>query len=66
MFQMLSEMVSPEKFLSLVAFPELVDCCEMLESCFPASRIGKFFAAIATYVCDMGSCRRSVVGLMIV
>lgn len=51
-FQMLAEVVGAVKFLRLVAFLELVDIGQMLDTTIPVwlRKIGKFFTTIATSV----------------
>ena len=49
-FEVLSEVISAEELLRLVAFAKLVNVIEVLSTLIPLRRIGKFFAAISTCI----------------
>ena len=48
MFQVLAEMICPEKLLALITFCEFMDVCQMRYPCVPVVIVGKSFTAVAT------------------
>lgn len=52
---MLSEVISSEELLSLVALAEFVDLVQMFSANVPLRRVGELLAAEATDICATGA-----------
>lgn len=49
--EMLSKVVGPEEFLSLITFAEFVDMVKVFSADVPLRRVRELFAAVTAHVC---------------